>query len=234
MTNEEITAALFEQCDPAYREFQKKLIPTVDPETVIGVRTPALRSYARLLAKREDVSDFLDALPHRWFDENQLHAFIVSQIGDYPRCIAALERFLPFVDNWATCDQMSPKAFRKHRAELAERIRVWIRSDHTYTVRFGIGMLMEHFLDEDYRPEYPELVAGIRSDEYYVNMMIAWYFATALAKQYESVLPFIEDRRLDAWTHNKTIRKAVESDRIPDERKAYLKTLRIGKEKTPR
>ena len=231
MTCEEITKALFELRDDSYREFQSRLIPTVDPERVIGVRTPELRRFARILAKQDDISDYLDALPHRYFDENQLHAFIVSEMRDYPQCIAEVERFLPFVDNWATCDQMSPKVFKKHRKELLERIRDWLRSAHTYTVRFGIGMLMEHFLDSDFSTDYPVMVAGIRSGEYYVNMMTAWYFATALAKQYESVLPFLEDRRLDAWTHNKAIQKAVESFRVTDEQKAYLKTLRIKKEK---
>ncbi|MBE6018751.1 MAG: DNA alkylation repair protein [Clostridiales bacterium] len=225
--NDQIIEELFRLQDKKYRDFQTKLLPTVDPCTVIGVRTPDLRKYAGQLAKDEEVSTFLNDLPHRYFDENQLHAFIISGIKDFDKCLKETERFLPFVDNWATCDQMSPKIFRKHKAELVDSIKRWIRSDETYTVRFGIGMLMEHFLDEDFDTGYPEMVARVRSEEYYVNMMIAWYFATALAKQYETVLPYIEDRRLDKWTHNKTISKAVDSYRISAEQKEYLKSLRL-------
>ena len=223
----EILEHLFELQDTEYRDFQSKLIPTVDAKCFIGVRTPDLRKYASALAKQEDITVFLNSLPHKYFDENQLHAFIISGMKDYDRCIEELNRFLPYVDNWATCDQMSPKVFKKHRTELSDQISVWIESDHTYTVRFGIGMLMEHYLDDDFATEYPEKVAKIRSEEYYINMMIAWYFATALAKQYETILPFIEERRLDAWTHNKSIQKAVESNRITAEQKAYLKTLKV-------
>ena len=214
--------------DESYKEFNSKLIPTVDPKTVIGVRTPALRALAKeISADKEKTAVFLENLPHKYFEENQLHAFIISGIKDYDECIEQLARFLPFVDNWATCDQMSPKIFKKHRKELKKLISQWLRSDKTYTVRFGIGMLMEHFLDEDFDISYPEAVAKIRSVEYYINMMIAWYFATALAKQYDAVLPFIESRKLDAWTHNKTIQKAIESYRITAEQKEYLKTLKI-------
>lgn len=227
MIGEEIRAELYTLRDEKYRDFQRKLIPTVRPETVIGVRTPALRAYAKELLKRPDIGEFLSALPHESFDENQLHAFILSEIKDFDRCAAGVERFLPFVDNWATCDQLSPKVFGKHHAELLPLIQRWIASGETYTVRFGIGMLMAHFLDADFDPRYPEWVAALRSEEYYVNMMRAWYFATALAKQYVAVLPYLEQRRLDAWTHNKTIQKAVESYRISDEQKTYLKTLRI-------
>ncbi|MBO4832232.1 MAG: DNA alkylation repair protein [Oscillospiraceae bacterium] len=227
MVTEEIREELLRMQDEKYRDFQIKLIPTAAPESVIGVRTPDLRKLAKQMSKREDVAVFLNDLPHRYFDENQLHAFIVSEIKDYGQCIAETERFLPYVDNWATCDQMSPKVFGKHRKELLERIGKWIRSGETYTVRFGIGMLMEHFLDGDYDPGYPEMVAGIRSGEYYVNMMTAWYFATALAKQYETVIPFIEERRLDTWTHNKAIQKALESCRVTPERKEHLRSLRI-------
>ena len=226
MRKEEIRKELFLLRDEKYGEFQAKLIPNADPETVIGVRTPALRKYAKELIRIEDVSGFLDALPHEYFDENQLHAFLISEMKDYEHCIREVERFLPYVDNWATCDQMSPKVFKKHRSELLLRIREWIRSDRTYTIRFGVGMLMQHFLDEDFDSAYPEMVAELRSDEYYVNMMIAWYFATALAKQYETVLPYLEEKRLDTWTHNKTIQKAVESYRITAEQKVYLKTLK--------
>lgn len=220
---------LFALRDTEYRDFQSKLIPTVDPNAVIGVRTPELRKLARQLSKQEDIQEFLDDLPHRYFDENQLHAFIISGWKDYGKCVGEVQRFLPYVDNWATCDQMSPKVFRKHRKELLEAIKDWLNSDKTYTIRFGIGMLMEHFLDEDFDLDYPEMVAAVRSEEYYVNMMKAWYFATAMAKQYESVLPFIEDQRLDTWTHNKAIQKAVESCRITAEQKEYLKTFKVKK-----
>ena len=222
-----IREELFRMQDLKYRELQKKLIPTADPEAVIGVRTPELRQLAKQLVKNEDVTPFLENLPHRYFDEDQLHAFVVSEMKDFVRCAEETDRFLPYVNNWATCDQMSPKVFRKHRGELLPYIRKWLESGRTYTVRFGIGMLMEHFLEEDFDPAYPETVAGIRSEEYYVNMMIAWYFATALAKQYERIIPFIENRRLDEWTHNKTIQKATESYRITPERKEYLKSLKI-------
>ena len=227
MITEEIRQSLFELQDIKYRDFQAKLIPGKDTEMMIGVRTPELRKLAKQMLKREDIGEFLRDLPHRYFDEDQLHAFIVSGIKEYGKCMEELMRFLPFVDNWATCDQMSPGVFKKHRPELLAEIREWLGSEHTYTVRFGIGMLMQHFLDEDFDPAYPELVAGVHSEEYYVNMMIAWYFATALAKQYDAVLPFIEGRRLDPWTHNKTIRKAVESYRISDEQKEYLRSLKV-------
>ncbi len=227
MILEEIRQSLFALRDEPYRAFLAPLIPGVPADTVIGVRTPALRLCAKKLAARTDAADFLRALPHAYFEENQLHAFILSEIRDFGRCLEELDLFLPYVDNWATCDQMSPKVFKKHRAELIGPIRGWIASERTYTVRFGIGMLMQHFLDECFDPAYPELVAQIRSDEYYVNMMIAWYFATALAKQYDAALPVIEGRGLDSWTHNKAIQKALESYRVPDDHKAYLKTLKI-------
>ena len=223
----EIKNELFSLQDEKYRVFMSRLLPTVDPDTVIGVRTPALQKYAGELLKKEEGSVFLLDLPHRYFEENQLHAFMVSGIRDYRTCMEALCRFLPYVDNWATCDQMSPKVFRKHKQELREKIQEWIGTGRTYTVRFAVGMLMQHFLDEDFDPAYPEMVAGIGSDEYYVNMMIAWYFATALAKQYDAVLPYLEERRLDVWTHNKTIQKAVESYRITTEQKVYLKSLKV-------
>ena len=227
MITEEIRQSLFELQDIKYRDFQAKLIPGKDTETMIGVRTPELRKLAKQMLKREDIGEFLRDLPHRYFDEDQLHAFIVSGIKEYGKCMEELMRFLPFVDNWATCDQMSPGVFKKRKPELLAEIREWLGSEHTYTVRYGIGMLMQHFLDEDFDPAYPELVAGVHSEEYYVNMMIAWYFATALAKQYDAVLPFIEGRRLDPWTHNKTIQKAVESYRISDEQKEYLRSLKV-------
>ena len=227
MITEEIRNELYALQDEGYREFQKKLIPTADPDSVIGVRTPALRSFAAQLLKSEDIDAFLDDLPHRTFDENQLHAFLLSGMKDYGKCVKCVGQFLPYVDNWATCDQMSPKVFKKHKQELLEQIRQWLCSDHTYTVRFAIGMLMEHFLDENFDPAYPEMVSKIRSEEYYINMMIAWYFATALAKQYDQILPYLEERKLADWTHNKTIQKAIESYRITPEQKEYLRSLKI-------
>lgn len=227
MMTDEIKDALFALQDTAYRDFQTKLIPGLGSGSMIGVRTPELRKLAKQMAKRDEIGEFLEVLPHTYFDENQLHAFILSERKDFEQCVEEVERFLPFVDNWATCDQMSPKVFKKHRPELLPYINKWIASDKTYTVRFGIGMLMEHFLDDDFDPSYPEMVSGIRSEEYYVNMMIAWYFATALAKQYEAVLPYLEENRLAPWTHNKTIQKAVESYRITPEQKGYLKGLKV-------
>lgn len=227
MTKEKIAEELYNLRDEKFREFQIKLMPTVDPDSVIGVRTPALKTFAKQLVKDPDIEAFLEDLPHKHFDENQLHAFILSAMKDYEKCLAAVEVFLPYVDNWATCDQMSPKIFKKHRAELEKVIDKWLASGRTYTVRFGIGMLMEHFLDEDFDRKYLKKVAAVRSEEYYVNMMSAWYFATALAKQYDEAVKYIEGRKLDVWTHNKAIQKAVESYRITPEQKAYLKTLKI-------
>ena len=226
LINEEIINNLNSLSDSKYRDFQIKLIPGKTSDQMIGVRTPDLRSYAKELSKRDDVSDFLNNLPHEFFDENQLHAFIISLLKDYDKCMDEVEHFLPYVDNWATCDQMSPKIFKKNREKLLEKIRDWIASDKTYTIRFGIKMLMEHFLDDDFDLQYPDMVASVRSEEYYVNMMIAWSFATALAKQYDSILPYIEEKRLDTWTHNKAIQKSIESYRITDDQKSYLRSLK--------
>lgn len=223
----EIQAELFRLQDLKYREFQSKLIPGLREDEMIGVRTPALRKYARELSKQEGVEEFLKDLPHLYFDENQLQAFLISEIKDYDQCIDAVNAFLPYVNNWATCDQLSPQVFKKHKRELLSQVEMWIESEETYTIRFGIGMLMQHYLDEDFCGDYPRMVSEICSDEYYVNMMVAWYFATALAKQYDEVLPYIETGKLQRWTHNKTIQKAIESYRIRPEQKAYLKSLRI-------
>ena len=229
MMKEEIRRKLFSLQDIKYRDFQAKLIPGKTAEVMIGVRTPELRKLAKELGKREDIGEFLADLPHEYFDEDQLQAFIISGMKDYKGCMEEVCRFLPFVDNWATCDQMSPKVFKKHRPALANQADKWLDSDKTYTVRFGIGMLMQHFLDEGFDIKYPERIAELRSDEYYVNMMIAWYFATALAKQYDAIIPYIENRRLDIWTHNKAIQKAIESYRITPEKKEYLRTLKVRK-----
>ena len=226
MITGEIRKELKKLQDKGYREMQVTIIPTLEADSIIGVRTPALRQLAKELAKREDISEFFSDLPHKFFEENQLHAFILSGMKDAESCIRLVDEFLPYVDNWATCDQMSPKVFKKHKQLLLEYVDKWIRSEHTYVKRFAIGMLMEHFLDEDFKTSYLTKVSKIRSEEYYVNMMIAWYFATALAKQYEDTLPFIEKQKLDKWTHNKSIQKAVESYRITPEQKEYLKTLK--------
>ena len=223
---EEIRKQLFEFQDVKYKDFQKNLIPTVDPESIIGVRTPELRKYAKQLVKENKTDEFLSDLPHKYFDENQLHAFILSELKDYEKCVEEVCRFLPYVDNWATCDQMSPNVFKKHRTELMEYIKQWLESDKTYTVRFAIGMLMQHYLDDEFDIGYAEMVQEVKSEEYYINMMIAWYFATALAKQYDNILPILEQNRLDVCTHNKVIQKAVESYRIMPEQKAYLKSLK--------
>ena len=226
MITDDIRKELKKLQDKGYREMQVTIIPTVDADLIIGVRTPALRQLAKEFSKREDISEFLSDLPHKFFEENQLHAFILSGLKDAESCIRLVDEFLPYVDNWATCDQMSPKVFKKHKQLLLEYVDKWIKSDHTYVKRFAIGMLMEHFLDEDFKTSYLTKVSKIRSEEYYVNMMIAWYFATALAKQYEDTLPYIEKQKLDKWTHNKSIQKAVESYRITPEHKEYLKTLK--------
>ncbi|MBQ7714783.1 MAG: DNA alkylation repair protein [Clostridia bacterium] len=226
MERTEIQKALFALQDTEYKCFQSKLIPGSDGSRMIGVRTPDLRELAKKLSGKPGTEIFLSRLPHEYFDEDQLHAFIISEEKDFEKCVALTEAFLPYVDNWATCDQMSPKTFRKHTDELLPHIDEWIKSDRTFTVRFGIGMLMQHYLDVYFDPAYPKAVASVRSDEYYVNMMRAWYFATALAKQYGDVVPYIEEGRLDVWTHNKAIQKCVESRRISEEQKAYLRTLK--------
>ncbi len=221
-----ILEELFELQDLSYKEFHAKLIPTINPDTIIGVRTPQLRKLAKEFAKSPEVPDFLQKLPHNYYEENNLHGFLIEQIKDYEVCIQALNGFLPYVDNWATCDMMSPKILKKHLPELLEQIKVWIGSEYIYEVRFGIKMLMEFYLDEHFKEAYLELVAQVRSEEYYIKMVVAWYFATALAKQYESAVRYVEEERLDVWTHNKTIQKAVESYRITKEQKEYLKTLK--------
>ena len=225
----EILERLMALQDVGYRDFHRKLVPTMEPEKVIGVRTPELRQLAREIVRAGEAEAFLACLPHEYFEENQLHAFIISNIKEYDECLRRVREFLPYVDNWATCDQLLPKVFRKHRRELLQEIRGWLKSGETYTVRFAIGMLMSHFLDEDFDNAYLDMVAGIRSEEYYINMMIAWYFATALAKQYEAALPYIEEKRLDTWTHNKAIQKAIESRRVSSEHKDCLRGLKIRK-----
>lgn len=229
MDRTEIQKELFDLQDEKYREFSCSLMPTVDPERVIGVRTPDLRKLAKTLAKTPDIDVFLHCLPHQYYEEDNLHGFIIEGMKDYETCVQAMDAFLPYIDNWATCDLISPKVFKKHLPELLDKIRGWIASDRVYTVRFGIGMLMSFYLDDAFDPEYLEMVSSVRSEEYYVNMMIAWYFATALAKQYDAAVLYIEKKKLEAWTHNKAIQKSVESRRITEEQKNYLRSLKIRK-----
>ena len=221
-----IRERLFALQDEKYGDFQSKLIPGLPREQVIGIRMPAMKKLAKELVNGEETNDFLKQLPHTYYDENVLHALLIASIKDYDACMEALEAFLPYIDNWAVCDSLSPKVFGKHKTELLQKIRLWILSGHTYTCRFGMGMLMRWFLDEDFRPEYLEMPAAVRSEKYYVNMMTAWFFATALAKQWDAAIPYLEQNRLDVWTHNKTIQKARESYRITSEQKEYLKTLK--------
>ena len=222
-----IEEQLFSAQDIKYRDFQRTLLPTLPPETIIGVRTPQLRTMARELSRQPEGAEFLDLLPHRYYEENNLHAFLIERIRDYDQVIARLERFLPYVDNWATCDSMAPAVFKRHLPQLRDQCRRWLDSDHAYTVRYGIGMLMRHFLDDAFSPEYLEWVAEVHSSEYYVNMMIAWYFATALAKQYDAALPYLTQYRLERWTHNKAIQKAMESYRITPEQKQFLRGWKV-------
>ncbi len=226
MVTDEIRKEMFLLQDKAYRDLQGRLIPSVAPDRFIGVRTPELRKMAKRMGRRGDIREFLEDLPHLYFDENQLHAFLISEIRDFPACLDAVNGFLPYIDNWATCDQMSPKAFRKHRPELLDSVKAWLACGKTYEVRFGLKMLMDHYLDDLFDPAYPEMAAAVRSGEYYVRMMAAWYFATALAKQYDAVIPLMEGHRLDPWVHRKAIQKATASYRISPEQKAYLRSLK--------
>lgn len=223
---EEIQKQLFELQDMAYRDFHSRLMPDIDKETVIGIRVPMLRKYAKSIAGTELAEKFIKELPHCYYEENNLHMMLITGIKDYDRCLTEIERFLPYIDNWATCDFPAPKCFENHKEDLLPVIKRWIASSETYTIRYGIGMLMRLYLDADFDPEYLELVAEVKSDEYYVNMMIAWYMATALAKQWDAVIPYIEEHRMSDWVHRKTIQKAVESYRITDEQKRYLKEYR--------
>ena len=224
----EITKRLFELQDEKYADFQAKLTPGIPRESFIGVQIPQVRTLAKSYYKDLESADFLQELPHQYYDENMLHGLVLSEMKDFEACVKAVDAFLPYVDNWAVCDIMSPKVFRKHKEELLPVIKRWVASDQVYTCRFGIEMLMSHYLDQDYKPEYLEIVAAVRSEEYYVNMMIAWFFATALAKQWDTVIPYIEENRLEPWVHNKTIQKARESYRITPEQKEYLKGLKVA------
>ncbi|MBQ3404672.1 MAG: DNA alkylation repair protein [Oscillospiraceae bacterium] len=226
-TNDTIYRRLSELSEPDYKTFSAKLTPNIAADTVLGVKVPRLRELAKQIYGSAEAEDFMKKLPHRYLEENMLHGMLVERIKSFPEAVGEMERFLPYVDNWAVCDIISPKAFKKHPDELLEKIRAWTESEYSYTVRFGLKMLMSHFLDGNFKPEYLELAAGIRSDEYYVNMMQAWFFATALAKQYDAAIPYIRDMRLEPWVHNKTIQKAIESRRISGETKEYLRTLKV-------
>ena len=226
MSRMEITKRLFELQDEKYADFQAKLTPGIPRESFIGVRVPEVRKLAKSYYKDSESAAFLQELPHQYYDENMLHGLVLSEMKDFEACVKAVDAFLPYVDNWAVCDIMSPKVFKKHKEELLPVIKRWVASDQVYTCRFGMEMLMSHYLDQDYKPEYLEIVADVHSEEYYVNMMIAWFFATALAKQWDTVIPYIEENRLEPWVHNKTIQKARESYRITPEQKEYLKGLK--------
>lgn len=218
---------LFAMRDEQYAAFRAKLTPGVPAESFIGIRVPMLRKLAKEFIKEAECKDFILQLPHKYYDENMLHSILISQAKDYMDCIRMTDRFLPFVDNWAACDIMSPKVFVKHRKELIEKVKTWCNSSHIYTCRFGIVTLMSHYLDKDFKAEYLEIPASLNSDEYYLKMAVAWFFATALAKQWDATIPYIEQKRLAPWTHNKTIQKAIESYRITSEQKEYLRTLKI-------
>ncbi len=226
MDTEKLRKELFLIQDPSYKAFHAKLIPNISPELIIGIRTPVLRRYAASFS-HADAIQFMRELPHKYYEENNLHAFLIERMYYFDEVIEALDAFLPFVDNWATCDSMRPAALTKNKPRLLKKIDEWIKSEHTYTVRYAIEMLMCHYLDDGFCTEYADKVAAVKSDEYYINTMIAWYFATALAKQYDAVLPYIEQQRLPKWAHNKAIQKAIESLRITDSQKEYLKTLKI-------
>ena len=229
MSEKTITDGLFALKDENYRRFHAKLIPDIPIDNIIGVRTPVLRKYAKEVAKLPETNIFLESLPHIYYEENNLHGALLSLL--YPKDIIAfmeqLERFLPYVDNWATCDMLSPKIFKKHLSYVYERVQKWLQSDAVYTIRFGIVTLLGFYLDDAFEPEMLQLVANVRSEEYYVNMAVAWYFSMALVKQYDAMLPYIQNRVLEPWTHNKSIQKAIESRRIPQETKAYLRGLKI-------
>ena len=217
---------LFELQDLKYRDFHSKLMPETDKETVIGIRTPVLRKFAKEFAGTSEAEAFLRQLPHRYYEENNLHMMLITGIKDYEKCMEEIQRFLPCIDNWATCDYPAPKCFARHKDQVLDEAKRWISSGETYVIRYGIGMLMRLFLDEDFSSEYLEMAAAVQSQEYYVNMMIAWYFATALAKQWDATVPYIEQHKLSDWVHRKTVQKAVESYRITPEQKEYLKGFR--------
>ena len=212
--------------DDKYKEFQSKLVPNISKDTILGVRTPDMRKIAKEMFNTDEGKKFLKKLPHKYYEENLVHFFMIALIKDFDECVKETERFLPYIDCWPVCDQSSPKVFKKKHDELLPLIKKWIESDHVYTSRFGMRMLMNEFLGEDFKPEYLKWVASKKGEDYYLKMMVAWYFATALAKQYDATIPYFEKRVLDDWCHKKAIQKAIESFRVSDEHKEYLKTLR--------
>lgn len=223
----DIQSELIKMQDEGYKGFHAKLMPTIKPDTIIGIRVPVLREFAKKIKDTDEAKEFITKLPHKYYEENNLHAFLICGLNDFEECIKGMDKFLPYVDNWATCDGIRPKCFKKNTDKLLSHIYRWLKSEHTYTKRFAIEMLMTYYLDDEFDEKYLEDVSKIVSDEYYINMMIAWYFATALAKQYQKTIPYIEQKRLPKWVHNKTIQKAIESYRITDEQKAYLRKMKI-------
>ena len=209
-----------------YADFVSKLVPNVPKETILGVKTPDMRRIAKEIRGTGEAETFLAELPHKYYEENLVHFFLIAMIRDFDLCVQAVETFLPYVDCWPVCDQSTPKIFAKNHEKLLPLVQKWISSDHVYTARFGIRMLMNEFLGEDFKPEYLAWVAAVKGEDYYIKMMVAWYFATALAKRYDESVVYIEERRLEPWTHRKAIQKAVESFRVTEEHKEYLKTLR--------
>ena len=226
MCSIKIQKDLFSFSDPDYKAFHSKLMPGISPDTIIGIQTPVLRKYAKKIIDTEEAKEFLAVLPHYYYEENNLHGILIEHIKDYSLLIRELDLFLPYIDNWATCDLISPKLFKSHLNELKDDAIRWLGSEKVFTIRFGIKTLMSHYLDDSFDISYPKIISEIHSEEYYVNMASAWYFATALAKQYDTIIPYIENGLLSEWVHNKTIQKAIESHRISEKQKSYLKTLK--------
>ncbi len=227
MTVKDIEKILFEHQDKEYGDFHAKIVPTIPRKTIIGIRSPEYKAIIKQIKDDPVVPKFLNSLPHKWYEENYLHAQLINKMKDYGECIAALERFMPYINNWAVNDTLNPACFKKHRDDLIGRVQTWMKSEETYTRRCAMKIFMANFLDDDFRPEYLDLPADLRSDEYYVNIMTAWLFAEALTKQWDAAVKYIEDKRLDTWTHNKAIQKACESFRVSDERKEYLRSLKV-------
>ena len=227
MINEDITKDIYKYQDIKYQKFLQNLIPNINPDLIIGVKTPELKNLAKIYFNNNDIDIFLNTLPHIYFEENQLHAFIINNIKDFNICIKEVNTFLPYINNWATCDQLNPKCFKKNHLLLLPYISTWLNSNDTYSIRFGIRMLMNYFLDDDYDIKYLDIVSNIKSDEYYINMMIAWFFQVALVKQYNDAVKYLENKKLNNFVHNKAISKAIDSYRIDNNTKEYLKKLKI-------
>lgn len=227
MIIEKIRNTLFSMENKKHKIFQSNIVSNIDKNTIIGIKTEELKKYAKILSCDRNINYFLESLPHYYFEENQLHAFIIMENKDFEKCIKNVNNFLPFINNWATCDQLSPKIFKLYKQELLTYIKIWLKSEHTYTIRFAIKMLMDYFLDKDFNIIYPKMILNIKTREYYVNMMKAWYFTTALSKQYNNIILYLQNYYLDIWTHNKTIQKAIESYRITEDKKTFLRTLKI-------